>query len=1377
MKKWLKRTASVILAEVITAGACIGGTPGVTARAAGDIPNIEIGKKYSPPESCRKHINFNREWKFESQRVTDDNPPDFGGALSPEFDDSEWTEVGLPHSFSIPYNMESSFFVGYGLYRKTFDVPEEWLAEKRHVSIEFEGSFIETEVFVNGQDAGTHLGGYTGFEFDITDFIREGKNTIAVRVNNKWRPNQAPRVGEHQFSGGIYRDVYLNVTSPLHVAWYGTFVTTPALNNPGFDEKKSDGSLLWDYENIDEASYPSAEEIRENIEKKQSDVSVSTEIKNETGEDMSVILRHVVTDCTDGSAVAYFDSEKSNIPSGQTVNIPAKSDMIQNIKLWDIEHPNLYSVETVVYNADTLEVLDTYESPLGFRWVQFLTDGLYLNGERTYLFGAGFHQDRAGWGDAGTNAALRRDVKMVKDVGMNFIRGVTYPRDPALVEACDEYGVLFWSENTFWGMGGHLNAPKDTKEITYTSADWRATAYPDDPKDYEEFDASCMRDLEETIRTLRNHPSVFLWSMGNEVFFETDEQVPLCKELVKKLRNRAHELDPTRKAALGGTQRCNFDSLEICDVAGYNGDGGRFNYNGDWKSGSGMGQWGMTMKMPCMASEYGSYTSSRGDSSDTYSPHFHEISDGGEGYITTDANRSGVALWCAYHHGTIGGSGLAQMGFVDYSRLPLKTWYWYRNKYTDVPPEFSQEGTGTRLEITASQTEIRNDATDDAQIIVTVTDDEGNWINASPDVDLEIVSGPGVFPTGKTFSLKSGDTMRDGKGSIDFHSWYAGTTVIRAYADGLESDEITITTTKAADESHEEPANFLETITEGDSFEKLPDAGTIGLGSFIANRPTDASSGKTSAALATDGNPETAWKAEKNGSGEYWQVFTEFSALVYKIRVEFPNGDILPYKIETAVNADGPWTERVSYDFESVKMRPYEDDLGGVYTSYIRVSFPDLTDGQTAEVSDVYVYAIPASEGPTDGATDATYAPDCVYLSDMNADKLTQGWEGQKPQLDLSIEGKPLTVGGVVYKKGLGLHADSEAVYNIDKKYTRFQAIAGIDSERDGHPADAIYQVFVTVDGKEKMIYEKTILSNMVEKIDLSVRGAEKLRLVTDSHGTNSNDHTDWADAKLIGAQREAGTGALSIKAASHTKGMRAGEDFEVNLTFQNSGARRECTAFLAIFDGNGILETFAEKAVGIGMKGTVNETLVLNVPTALDANSEARLYFFDSESGESLGKTLHYALETSSGGSAPEKSPITARLSSSIASALEKTANEGGGANLLKAIKRGLDVYASSDEKQKENASEAIDMLLREIEVTADNKLISVSNAPEGSALIVAAFKDGILKKAETYMVENGKAAVKLADDFERDFKIKAFLWEKTSVTPLALPLEMEKL
>ena len=127
--------------------------------------------------------------------------------------------------------------------------------------------FQIADVYVNGEKIGTHRGGYSGFVYDITDYLHKGDNVIAVRVNNIWQHDLAPRAGDHQFTGGIYRDVYLNVTEDVHVTWYGTFVTTPDLTNPGFDSSAK---------NIDFTQYPSEDTIKKNIADRKSNVRVQT---------------------------------------------------------------------------------------------------------------------------------------------------------------------------------------------------------------------------------------------------------------------------------------------------------------------------------------------------------------------------------------------------------------------------------------------------------------------------------------------------------------------------------------------------------------------------------------------------------------------------------------------------------------------------------------------------------------------------------------------------------------------------------------------------------------------------------------------------------------------------------------------------------------------------------------------------------------------------------------------------------------------------------------------------------------------------------------------------------------------------------------------
>ena len=202
------RSGKIILAALfICAGSAIFLVPH-SAQAAGSAASV------------RQMLNFNRNWKFQLG-----DPPGAGVA---DYDDSAWDDIGLPHSFSLPYFASPEFYVGYGWYRKHFKVPAKWAG--RRLFLEFDGAFQDAEIFVNGRRLGEHQGGYTGFSLDITEAVKTGDNVVAVRLNNRWNPELAPRAGEHVFSGGIYRDVRLVVTGPLHVTWYGTFVTTPRLS-------------------------------------------------------------------------------------------------------------------------------------------------------------------------------------------------------------------------------------------------------------------------------------------------------------------------------------------------------------------------------------------------------------------------------------------------------------------------------------------------------------------------------------------------------------------------------------------------------------------------------------------------------------------------------------------------------------------------------------------------------------------------------------------------------------------------------------------------------------------------------------------------------------------------------------------------------------------------------------------------------------------------------------------------------------------------------------------------------------------------------------------------------------------------------------------
>lgn len=1137
----------------------------------------EVSKPFEKVRTAREQVNFNREWKFIRN--------DIQGAESMDYDDSEWVDIGIPHNFSIPYEMQASFYVGYGWYRKEFEVSAEMAGKK--IELEFEGVFQEAEIYVNGQPAGTHRGGYSGFVLDITDYLNAGTNLIAVRVNNIWQPDLAPRAGDHQFTGGIYRDVYLNITDDVHVTWYGTFVTTPDLSNPGFDASAKN---ILD-------SYESEEVILNNIAKKQSNVSVSTEIKNDSSERAAVKVKQEVVD-KEGIVQAVFESGEQEIDAGAIAEITAVSGQMKNIQLWDTENPYVYQLYTTVYRNGI--PVDTYESSFGFRWAQYKNDGFYLNGKKVELNGANVHQDHAGFADAVTNEGFKRDVFMIKECGMNFIRGSHYPHDPSFAEACDEQGILFWSECNFWGMGGC--AGKDEPAMG-TSADWFKDAYPQNPADEAAFEQSCLDSLEAMIRVNRNHPSIINWSMGNEVFFtnggmdngmeaSTNGTAPKALALVDKMRNLSHKLDPTRKAGMGGAQRGGYADLDVCDIAGYNGDGGKI--ENSW--------------MPNVVAEYGSKTADRPGE---YRPFYDQIQGSDEYSYKLRANSAGLVLWCGFHHGTIGGDGLAKMGIIDYYRLPLNSWYWYREHNLGIAREASISGSASQIGITSSDTTITNNGTKDTQIIVTLQDADGNWVNETKAVTLKVESGPGIFPGGKTYKFTPGKSMRDGKASIEFRSYYSGDSVISATAEGIPVSTITIHTdnTSQTDDGME-PEDFYNADKWGSVTAKIEDPVIYGGNNAAAGRPLFPSSNDKDSSLAVDGNIDTSWLAGQSGSGEYFMVDLEFALYLYNLDLGYDKTPY-PYKIETAMDKNGPWTLTAEYTKETIPSRKAEESLDGVEARYVKITFTDVPANEKAFLSELQVFGNPSSITPP-------YTKYSAYLSDVvDYSKVSTGW-GEKGK-DKTCQGSQIKVGNKVYKKGIGLHANSTIIHNLDKKYTRFSGVAGIDNEVEG--GNAIFRIYAD----NSLIYEKELSGGEADEFNLSVSGVTELKLMTDANGSESQDHTDWADAKLYGAIRDVSKKNKDIQTSyiGISDRLQAGEDFTGKLTLKStSDILQPLCASLSLYDSDGRLAGFTMDCDSLYPGSTKELSLTLPMPSDLKGY-EGRLSVWDKDTMEIVANTI----------------------------------------------------------------------------------------------------------------------------------------------------------
>jgi hypothetical protein len=790
---------------------------------------------------------------------------DLADAQAADFDDASWQAIGLPHTFDLPYFRTPEFYVGYGWYRRTI---ESDATPDRRYFLEFDGVFQVTEVFVNNQRVGEHAGGYTGFSIDASDVIRPGRNVIAVRVNNNWDPQLQPRAGEHIFSGGIYRDVHLVVTHAVHVAWCGTTITTPRVSKD----------------------------------------SATVEVRTDVTGERPYTLRHYI-----------IDPDDELVASGGGDPFVAE---LPRPKLWHPDHPNLYTLRQQLLVGGA--VVDSVDTPFGLRGFEWTPDrGFFLNGEHLYLRGANAHQDHAGWGIGITRAACERDVRLMKEAGFNFVRGAHYPHHPGFAEACDRLGLLFWSENAFWGKGGF--GPEGY---------WNASAYPVDESDAAGFERSCRDQLAEMIRINRNHPSIIAWSMTNEAFFTYN--LDRAKTLMADLVRLSHELDPTRPAAIGGAQRGDVDKLG--DIAGYNGDGARLFIDPG---------------VPNMVSEYGAISKPH----DAYEPFF------GEMQAERFPWRAGQAIWAGFDYGSIAGKqGLK--GIVNHQRVPKRSWYWYRNEYRGIaPPEWPIDGRPAQLRLSSDKTIIEGTgATDDVQVTVTVHDPTGRRVKNSPPITLTIESGPGEFPTGRTITFDAATDIgiADGEVAMAFRSYQGGESVIRATSSGLEDATITITTLG-------EPT-FVPSVTPlvpdrpyappADS-----DAARNAMRNAVdvaLNRPCRASSEAEGhpARLGNDGLANTSWQAAGDDIEPCWQVDLEGFYQLASLGIVFGRDANWRFRVELSNDAKA---YAIAIDRStSVNSKAVRNDVfdPGSIARYVRVRFTQVPPGEPASLRELKLFGV-----------------------------------------------------------------------------------------------------------------------------------------------------------------------------------------------------------------------------------------------------------------------------------------------------------------------------------------------------------------------------------------------------------------------------------
>jgi beta-galactosidase len=495
--------ASALAALVVTVGGVVLTEGAATAAAPSDLgpagwssgsrdPNLGVLNQGT------RTLNFDGGWRFALVNTNDTSDPSgvYGNSSDPKaaasnFDDSAWERLTLPHDWSITQdprpdqsNATGFFPGGLGWYRKTFTLPRRMTGKR--ISIDFDGVFDNSYVYLNGQLLGNHPYGYTGYSFDVSDLVHtDGRtpNVLAVVVQN-----QEP--SSRWYSGsGITRHVHLTVSDPIHIARWGTTVTTPGLSST--------------------------------IRSHYATVHVATNLANDTGRPATVSVCYRIKDPS-GEVVAQATSSNVAVPTGgatDTVDI-----RVDNPTLWSTTSPSLYSVQTNVFSEGT--TIDSATSTFGIRWLVFSpSGGVSLNGQPLKLHGVDLHNDEGALGSVDNYDALWRQMSELKAMGVNAFRTSHNPPSPEMIDVCQRLGIVMMVEAF------------DAWDVGKLSQDYHL--YFDQWSDY---------DIEEMVNEAKNSPAVIMWSIGNEIPDWTSPQaLPIEQRLIADIRS----IDTTRPIVAG----------------------------------------------------------------------------------------------------------------------------------------------------------------------------------------------------------------------------------------------------------------------------------------------------------------------------------------------------------------------------------------------------------------------------------------------------------------------------------------------------------------------------------------------------------------------------------------------------------------------------------------------------------------------------------------------------------------------------------------------------------------------------------------------------------------------------------------------------------
>ncbi|MEV6172352.1 glycoside hydrolase family 2 TIM barrel-domain containing protein [Streptomyces sp. NPDC051954] len=462
-----------------------------TAPAAGVLLGAPMARAAEAVAgaSGRRTVALRDGWRFALVNpggITDPTGA-YADAAAPGYDDSAWRELAVPHDWSIEQTPTTEHGTtsgtgflpgGLGWYRLAFTLPPAFAG--RRISVEFDGVYMDSYVYCNGTEVGRHPYGYTGFAFDLTDLLHTDgttENVIAVKVQN-----QLP--SSRWYSGsGIYREARLVVTEPVHVERWGTYVTTPDVTG------------------------------------ERAVVRVRTSVLNASGAAQEVEVRSKVVDA-DGRTVARASTtvavgDRATETHELTVARP---------RLWDFTDPHRYTLHTELRVGG--KAVDTYRTHFGIRTFRLDPDeGFHLNGVHAELKGVDLHHDLGALGAAVSKDAVRRQMTIMKSMGVNALRTSHNPPAPEVIEVCEELGIVLLVENfDCWRTGKNRY-------------------------DYGRFfDEWCEKDTTEMVRAARNSPAVIMWSIGNEV---PDSTTTAGLAMADRIISAIKAADDTRPLVIG----------------------------------------------------------------------------------------------------------------------------------------------------------------------------------------------------------------------------------------------------------------------------------------------------------------------------------------------------------------------------------------------------------------------------------------------------------------------------------------------------------------------------------------------------------------------------------------------------------------------------------------------------------------------------------------------------------------------------------------------------------------------------------------------------------------------------------------------------------